>query len=316
MKSRLLLTLLACLSLPALTGCERVQDGLYNAAMDFEYWRADLQRREITVDDIRWIYLHNTIDPERETVVLLHGFSGDKTNWPRFAGAFGGTDYNLVIPDLPGHGDTTSDEKLAYDIDTQARRVLSLMTALDVKRFHVAGNSMGGAISARAAWLEPSRIYTLGLFNAAGAKATESDFDAALKEGVNPLIVKQPEDMDRVIEYAMAQPPFIPWPITDAIARRSVARATLNEKIFRDLVRDDGLDLQTNLPVIAARTLILWGDKDRLLHVDNAALFERLMPNAKRVVLKDIGHVPMLEAPEQSARIYRDFLAGREVSAP
>lgn len=316
MTLRPLFILLVALALPALTGCERVQDGLYEAAMDVENARAGLERAETTVDDIRWVYLHNTVDPERETVVLLHGFSADRTNWPRFAGAFGSEDYNLVIPDLPGHGETSHDENLAYDIDTQARRVLSLMTALEVKRFHVAGNSMGGAIAARMAWLEPSRIYTLGLFNAAGAKARDADFDAALKEGINPLIVRTPEDMDRVIAYAMAQPPFIPWPLTDAVARRSIARAALNEKIFRDLIRDNGIDQQSILPVITARTLILWGEKDRLLHVDNAALMETLMPNARRVVLSGIGHLPMLEAPEDSARIYRDFLAGREVSAP
>lgn len=302
----LLLVLLAALALP---GCERVENTLFKAALDVEYWRAGLQPATIVVDDIQWSYLRNEWKDGQETVVLLHGFTADKTNWPRFVHAFG-DGYNIVVPDLPGHGATTHDMQKNYDIDTQARRVLSLMAALGVEKFHIAGNSMGGAISVRTAWLGPAHVLTVGLFNAAGAHMQDSEFDAQLKAGNNPLIVRKPGDMQVVIDWAMAQPPFMPWPVKQVMEREGMARAELHDKIFKDLRRDNGIDQTPILPEVVTRTLVLWGDQDRLLHVANADLFASSMPNTKKVILPGIGHAPMLEAPEESARAYREFLAG------
>lgn len=293
-----------------LSGCDKLETPVFNAAMNFEQSRAGLAPAAVTVDDIQWQYLKNEWQDGQETVVLLHGFSADKSNWVRFAGAFG-DGYNIVVPDLPGHGDTSHGLDLDYDIDTQARRVLSLMTALGVNKFHVAGNSMGGAIAARIAWLAPAQVQTVGLFNAAGAHMQDSEFDAQLAEGNNPLIVRAPGDMARVMEWAMAKPPFLPWPILNVMERKGIERAALNEKIFKDLSRDNGIDQTAILPEVVARTLVLWGDQDRLLHVANADLFVATMPDAKKVIMPGIGHAPMLEAAAESAKIYREFIAGR-----
>lgn len=303
-------TLLLCLALALLLpGCEKIEGPIFHAMNDYENSRAGLTAATVQVDDITWSYLKNEWKDGQETVVLLHGFTADKSNWVRFAGAFG-PGYNIVIPDLPGHGETTHDIKLAYDIDTQARRVLSMMDTLGVHKFHIAGNSMGGAIAARAAWLAPANILSLGLFDAAGAHMQDSEFDAQLAEGNNPLIVKNPGDMATVMAWATAQPPFLPWPVLSVLERTAIERAELHEKIFKDLRRDNSIDQTAILPEVIARTLVLWGDQDRLLHVANADLFVTTMPNAKKVIMPGIGHVPMVEAPEESAKIYRDFLAG------
>lgn len=305
-----LFTVLACLlALAALPGCTKVEDAVFNAMMGAERSLAGLEEARVTVDDIDWVYLKNDWQPQRETVVLLHGYTGNKDNWTRFAGELASA-YNLVVPDLPGHGDTTHTMDIAYDIDTQARRVASLMAALGIEKYHLAGNSMGGAISVRTAWLAPAHVASVGLFNAAGAKAQDSEFDAEIKRGVNPLVVREPEDFDRVIAWATADPPFIPWPVSRVMGRQGAERAALHDKIFTDLRRDDGNDQTRILPEVVARTLVLWGDQDRLLHVANADVFVTRMPLARKVVMPGIGHAPMLEAPAESAEIYRQFLAG------
>lgn len=307
--ARLAALLAAMLLLATLTGCTKIEDTLFKAAMHAEQGMAGLDAATLAVDDINWSYLHNNWKDGQDVVVLLHGFSADKSNWPRFVAKFG-DGYNIIAPDLPGHGETSQGMDLAYDVDTQARRVLSLMDALGVDKFHVAGNSMGGAIAVRIAWLAPARVSSVGLFNAAGAKMVDSDFDKELKEGRNPLIVNKPEDFRTVMSWAMAKPPFIPWPVPQVMGRKGVARAALNEKIFADLRRDNGIDQTAILPEVSARTLVLWGDQDRLLNVANADLFVSSMPQAKKVIMPGIGHAPMLEAPAESAAIYRDFLAG------
>ena len=63
------------------------------------------------------------------------------------------------------------------------------------------------------------------------------------------------------------------------------------------------------LQKIVNPTLILWGAEDRIIHVNNAEIFNRLIANSKKVVLEGIGHAPMLESPERSAEIYLDFIA-------
>jgi len=53
----------------------------------------------------------------------------------------------------------------------------------------------------------------------------------------------------------------------------------------------------------------LWGTKDRIIHVDNASVFEELIPHSRKILLEDIGHAPMIEDPEKTAKIYQDFIS-------
>lgn len=308
--SRLTALFIVLLALVSLAGCSRVEDKVFAGFMAVERTLAGLDTATVTVDDIDWVYLKNDWRADRETLVLVHGYTGDKYNWTRLVAKLG-DGYNILVPDLPGHGESTRSMDIAYDMDTQARRLLSLMTALGIEKFHLGGNSMGGAIAVRAAWLAPGRVMSLGLFDPGGAHKVESEFDAALNKGINPLVIRKPEDFAVVMAWAMKDPPFIPWPVPQVMARQGVERAALHEKIFKDLVRDDGHDQTRILPEIVARTLVIWGDKDRLLNVANADVFVDTMPQARKVIMPGIGHVPMLEAPGESAQIYKDFLAGK-----
>lgn len=308
--TRLSALLLATLVALALPGCEKIEQKVFAAAMGIERGHAGLDVATLQVDDIHWSYLRNDWQADRPTLVLLHGFSADNNNWPRFIGELG-DGYNILAPDLPGHGASTADLKLAYDIDTQSRRLLSLLTALGVEKFHIAGNSMGGAIAAHAAWLAPGHVLSLGLIDAAGVHKHPSELDARIQEGKNPLVIRQQGDLDTVLAWAMAKPPFMPWPVKSVMERQGLARTALNDRIFADLRRDNSIDQSKILPEVVAPTLVLWGDQDRLLNVANAAEFASLMPDARIVIMPGIGHMPMLEDPAESARIYREFLAGR-----
>ncbi len=62
--------------------------------------------------------------------------------------------------------------------------------------------------------------------------------------------------------------------------------------------------VEGKLPVPA---LILWGDGDRLTHVSGAAILESLMPSAKAIVMKSMGHIPMMQDPLSTAGYYIEF---------
>ena len=68
-------------------------------------------------------------------------------------------------------------------------------------------------------------------------------------------------------------------------------------------------DIRERLPQIACPTLIVWGASDRLITVRDADVFAELIPNSRKVVFEDTGHVSMLERPAAFNALLRDFLA-------
>ena len=68
-------------------------------------------------------------------------------------------------------------------------------------------------------------------------------------------------------------------------------------------------DIRERLPEIACPTLIVWGEKDRLIGVEDADVFAELIPNSRKVVFEDTGHMAMLERPAAFNALLRDFLA-------
>jgi pimeloyl-ACP methyl ester carboxylesterase len=75
-------------------------------------------------------------------------------------------------------------------------------------------------------------------------------------------------------------------------------------------------DFRERLPEIRCPTLIVWGEDDTILPVDDTSEFERLIPDSRRVVLRSTGHVPMVERPEAFNRTLLEFLTRQRVGEP
>jgi pimeloyl-ACP methyl ester carboxylesterase len=263
---------------------------------------AGLQREETQINGERWVWLEGGTG---ETVVLLHGFGGDKDNWTRFARSL---HMHVLALDLPGFGEDDRDWSKSYDIAAQSLRLAAFIEARGLAHFHLAGNSMGGHLAAIYTSQHPERVLTLGLFDAAGvASPHESELSHAVDRGENPLIVKSPADFDHLIDFVFAKPPFIPPPVRRHFAERAAASAVFNEKIFQDY-RARPQPLEAVLPQIRQRTLVLWGDTDRVIDPSAAEVMVLALPRATKVLMKDCGHLPMLERPEETAEIYQRFV--------
>jgi pimeloyl-ACP methyl ester carboxylesterase len=76
-----------------------------------------------------------------------------------------------------------------------------------------------------------------------------------------------------------------------------------------------GYDVRDRLPEIACPTLIVWGDSDRLIAVGDADVFEELIPDSRKVIFEDTGHMAMLERPAAFNALLRDFLAEKPLSS-
>jgi len=299
------------LLLSTITGCISLQDSLYQHTLEHQRHKADLRLNRVTISDHHISYLEGGQGP---TLILVHGFGANKDNWLRLAPHLV-ANYHVLIPDLPGHGDSSQDLNLNYDIESQVARLREFSQALKLTQFHLAGNSMGGAISLfYSAWF-PDQVLSLTLIDSAGVESPrQSELFQQLAEGKNPLIVQRPGDLARLAEFVMSQPPFVPWPLSAAIERRLLARQVINHKIFADILgtrqRYQSLtDPLVLLRRIQAPVLIIWGEEDRVLDASSVTVFVSALPQAEVAVLPAIGHVPMLEAPKQTAALLLDFLS-------
>ena len=263
---------------------------------------AGLHREEMQIGGDHWVWLEGG---SGETAVLLHGFGGDKDNWTRFARHL---PMHVIIPDLPGFGENTRDWERSYDIASQAQRLHAFFEARGLARVHLAGNSMGGHLSAVYASQHPERVLTLGLIDNAGVTSPQqSELARATARGENPLIVHSVADFDHLIAFIFALPPFIPTPVKRYFAARAMANASFNQKVFTDY-HAHPLPLEPILPHLEQRTLVMWGDTDRVIDPSAADVMMTLLPHATKVLMKNCGHSPMLERPQETAEIYQRFV--------
>jgi abhydrolase domain-containing protein 6 len=284
---------------------EKVAGYMINAARS----KAGLIKKEIKIDDHNIVYLEGGKGP---TILLLHGYTGDKDNWTMFADYLT-KGYHVVIPDIPGYGESSMIEKASYDLSSQMSRLQKFARALELKKFHIVGNSMGGLFAGTYAVRYPDEIISVGLFNAAGVTSLEKSIVMKMMEkGENPLVLKDANDLPRLMTLVFVKQPTLPYPIVKVMINTSLANRKFYEKELQEL-GPDFLSLEKNLPKIKAQTLILWGDQDKILDVSSVPVFEKGLKNHKTVIIKDCGHVPMIEKPQETATHYIDFIRGIKI---
>lgn len=283
---------------------------LFDLAIASEMDKAGLEEKSGVLDGHPFSYLEGG-NQSGPTLVLLHGFSASKENWLRFAGYLT-NDYRIIALDLAGHGKSAQELVPSFSVFEQARLVGRITEQLGVDKFAVVGNSMGGAISSLAAFLFPDRVTHVVMISPAGVHTRPAELDEQIeKHGHNPLIAKTPEEFAEVVDFVMSRPPFIPEALILAQGERAAQRLELNEKIFKAIREDNSLGLQDEIAGVKAPTLILWGAEDRAIHVENLKGYLDLIPHAQSHVFEGIGHLAMIEVPEESALLTREFLQAK-----
>lgn len=107
--------------------------------------------------------------------LLLHGFGGDANNWLFNLEALG-ADRPVFAVDMPGHGQSTKQVGNG-SLAEMAEIVGQLIESLEVKRVHLVGHSMGGAIALQFALDNPGSVASLSLISAAGLPGTKPNRD-------------------------------------------------------------------------------------------------------------------------------------------
>jgi triacylglycerol lipase len=280
-------------------------------ALALERVRCGLSAKKTAIPNFEIAYLEGG---KGEPLLLIHGFGADKDNFTRVS-AHLTKHYRVIIPDLPGFGESSRPEDVSYEIEDQVERVRAFTEQLGITRMHLGGNSMGGFISAAYAAKYPDDVTSLWLLAPAGARP---GFDSEVRReieriGENPLLSKTPEDFSRTIEFAMSRQPWFPYSVKRVLAERAAADYELHERILEE-IREPALD--SYVTRLETPALVVWGNEDRVLNPKDAEALRAIMPNAQVLLMDGIGHLPMIEAPRQAADDYLRFRAELQASKP
>lgn len=259
------------------------------------------------VGDFTYFYLQNKRQRKvnspatgiKPTLVLLHGFSAEHTVWLRCAKTLG-KHYHLILLDLPGHGETGYRATMDYSIPAQTKRLAGFLQALKLTQVHIAGNSMGGFIAAQFALDYPEMTQSIICVDPAGITSPQmSTLQQLAANGRNPFFMDNPTQFAEFFALTMAQPPYFPYSVKQFKAHEYVKNKAQLEHIFHDFFNVEHL-LDDKLEQISCPILMLWGGMDQIIHISSADVWQE-KTKAVTIIWEDLGHMPMLESPKQTA---------------
>lgn len=275
-----------------------------------------LEQKSVEVTGRRLWYLEGGIANPGATVLLLHGFAGQKEDWNAFSAPLLHRRLHVVAPDLPGFGQNDKVEDQNYEVTAQAKWIRAFVKALDLGRFHLVGSSLGGAIAAAYCYAAPDQVSSLALIEPFGVRVPyESELDRYLSRGINPLTVATPEAFDNLLAFLHETVPAIPEPVRRHRAREAVLHRDFYLKMWPSIrggERAHLLDLL--LPEIKKNVLVIQGQKSQVIHPATVEAVKTMVRDAASVVIPDCGHLPAVERPEETARHFLRFIGADATS--
>ena len=218
----------------------------------------------------------------------------------------------IIRFDLPAFGITGPNPENYYAGDYYVRFLDSFLNVMHIQKCALAGNSLGGSIAWRYTVAHPEKIDKLILIDASGYPLKNEKGSLGFKLATIPIInnlllVVTPKFL---IRKSLETVFYDNQLISDAIVTRYY------EMLLREGNRAATLSLFKNRTSISAEpiktitrpTLILWGDQDQLISVDNAYLFQKDIQGSALTIYKNVGHTPMEEAPQRVAASLESFL--------
>ena len=302
---------LATLLIFAVVGCTTVPNTLAvnttQKIIQYERSKSDLAVKALILNSgDKMVYAENG-NVAGEPLLLIHGFGGNKDNLTRIARQL--ENYNLIIPDLLGFGDSSKPITADYRSEAQATRLHELLQAKGLASdIHVSGNSMGGAISVAYAAKYPKEVKSLWLIDSAGfwSVGVPKSLEGATLEN-NPLLINKTEDFYNMYDFVMSKPPYIPKSVKAVFAQERIANKALESKILAQIVEDNVEERAKVIAEYNIPTLVVWGEKDKVIKPETVTLIKEIIPQSEVITMPEIGHVPMIEAVKQTANDYKAF---------
>jgi pimeloyl-ACP methyl ester carboxylesterase len=274
---------------------------------------ADERSRFVDLGGGLRVHLRDEGPRDAPVLVLLHGSNASLHTWEPWVERLRGT-YRIIRYDQPGHGLTGPHPQARYRAQDFVDVLERVRQRLGVERFVLAGNSMGGWVSWNYAVAHPDRLRGLVLVDASGPPdAAPARLPIGFRIARSPIAPFVGKLTPRpLIERSVKQSMFVQAAVNDAMVDRyhDLLLYPGNRTATLDRARAPReVATPAAMARITAPTLILWGAEDALIPTSAGRWFDRHIPDSTLIVWPEVGHIPMEEAPDLSARALADWLA-------
>jgi 3-oxoadipate enol-lactonase len=259
-----------------------------------------------TVNGVRLHYeLHGD---SGEPLVLVHGYTGDITDWRHQLPEFS-TSHRVLVMDLRGHGRSEAPrDRSSYTVEQMAGDVATLIDQVGLERYHLLGHSMGGAIVQEIALGSSQRLLSLTLEDTSFRFGLMADPEVEEWWKTRMALA----EAGKMAELAELPPPIPPPPYMPAerLEETKVRLSKMSPDAFigawQGLVSWQGA--KDRLAAISMPTLIIYGDLDTPALIQGCKKLAELIPNARVEVIPETAHSPQQERPELFNRALRRHL--------
>ncbi len=252
-------------------------------------------------------------DAANPTLILIHGYTASTYVWKTGAPRIADANFHVIAVDLLGFGFSEKPAWFDYSIASQARMIVRLMNVLGIGRATLVGSSYGGAVASTVALDYPERVEKLVLV------------DAVINDNIkNRPILKLaavPVFGEIVAPFLLDSKRFLKFRMRGTLApenhhlitkdrinsvHRPLAAADAHHSVIATSRKWDANRIEQDAYLITQPTLIIWGDSDTVIPIENGKyLFDSIL-NSRFVVFKNCGHIP----PEENPDLFVDLVSG------
>jgi pimeloyl-ACP methyl ester carboxylesterase len=244
-------------------------------------------------------------------LVLIHGTSSSLNTWDSL-NTYLPKHKRIIRLDMPAFGLTGPSPENKYSYLYYSQFLNAFLDQLHIKQCIIAGNSLGGGIAWHFALDFPQKVSKLILIDASGYPKINEKGSLGFKIASIPvlnnlLLYVTPKSLvKKSLETVFVDQSLI---TEERITRyHELLLAEGNRKAALSIFKNRFQQETERIKLIKQSTLIIFGEKDELINSDNAYLFQKDIKGSIAVVIKNVGHVPMEEAPKATADLINEFI--------
>jgi len=242
-------------------------------------------------------------------VTLIHGFASALDTWNGVMPLLEAK-HRVIALDLKGFG-WTDRPPGDYSPRAQAALVWALLDARGVQKTAIVAHSWGSSVALAAVMLHPDRVTRIALYDAwVYEEQLPTMFAWAREDGVGEILFSMfyKERPDEKLANAFYDKSVVTEQFAEEVERAMDRPGTVAAALAA--VRGQTYErMQQHYHAIKQPVLLLWGREDTVTTLEMGERLLRDLPNARMIVYPRCGHLPMIEAADESSRDLARFLA-------